>query len=301
MRGRLIFPFLALPVALVVVRWSFGPGVAVAVIAGLLVYAGVGLESATLVFLLVAGMGVLMGASLRREWSFARTFGLTALTALAALVLWGLFVWSVLGVHFGSVKQAVYNSIDSVAVQYQSWGMSAATANSVTHQMKSLFDVTPYLAPGLAVMAALLLAACSMGLADRSFPRLRDGVRVPWALSRFRLHWGVAYVSIAGLAMILFSRGDAAWRTVLMYTGIDLLLMSQTVFFIQGLAVLHWFAVGRRISRGGRGALYAIAVLTQVLCQLTGLVGLFDTWIYYRKRFALKSSSMGPRGGIHKE
>jgi uncharacterized protein YybS (DUF2232 family) len=296
-----IFPFLALPVALVVARWGIGPGLAVAVAAGLLVYAGVGLSAVMLVFLLVVGVGALLGESLRRDWSFARTFGSTALSALLAFVLWGLFIWAVLGVHFASIKTAVYDSIDSVAGQYQAWGMSAASTDSVTREMKSLFDVVPYLAPGLAAMAAVLLAACSLGLAYRIFPRLREKVSVPWSFSRFRLHWGVAYVSIAGLAMLLFSRGDATWRTVLMYAGIDLLLVSQTLFFVQGLAVVHWFAVGRRVGRGARVALYVAAVLAQLVCQLTGLMGLLDTWIDYRKRFALKGPLAGPQGGIHKE
>jgi uncharacterized protein YybS (DUF2232 family) len=297
----LIFPFLALPVALVVVRLALGPGLAVAVATGLLVYVGVGPGPAALIFLLVAGIGLLLGESLRRDWSFARTFASTALGALVAFVVWGLFIWLVLGVHYGSVKKAAYDAIEGVATQYQAWGMSAASTGPVTSQMKSLVDIVPYLAPGLAVMAALLLAACSLGLAYRIFPRLREKVRVPWSLSRFRLHWGVAYVSIAGLAMILVSRGDAAWRTVLMYSGIDLLLVSQTLFFVQGLAVVHWFVVYRRVGRGGRVALYVAAFLAQALFQLTGILGLFDTWIDYRKRFALKSPRAGSQGGIHKE
>ncbi len=296
-----IFPFLALPLALVVARWGVRPGVAVAAVTGLLLYVGVGLSVATLVFLLVAAMGTLIGESLRRDWDFGRTFGLVAAGALVASLLWGLFVWSVLGVHFASVKKAVYGSIDGVAGQYQAWGMSATTAASASHQLKSLFDIAPYLAPGVLVMAALLLAACSLGLAYWIFPRLRERISVSWPFSRFRLHWGVAYVSIAGLAMLLFSRGDASWRTVLMYVGINLLLVSQTLFFVQGLAVARWFTIDRHVSGGGRVLLYIGAVLTQALFQLTGLIGLFDTWIDYRKRFALKSPRAGSQGGTHKE
>ena len=178
-----IFPFLALPLALVVARWGVRPGVAVAAVTGLLLYVGVGLSVATLVFLLVAAMGTLIGESLRRDWDFGRTFGLVAAGALVASLLWGLFVWSVLGVHFASVKKAVYGSIDGVAGQYQAWGMSATTAASASHQLKSLFDIAPYLAPGVLVMAALLLAACSLGLAYWIFPRLRERISVSWPFS----------------------------------------------------------------------------------------------------------------------
>jgi len=40
-------------------------------------------------------------------------------------------------------------------------------------------------------------------------------------------------------------------------------------------------------------ALFAAAVVGQVLVHLTALAGLFDTWLDYRKRFALKSPGAG--------
>ena len=90
------------------------------------------------------------------------------------------------------------------------------------------------------------------------------------------------------------SRGATAqWHSVLLYAGIDVLLVSQTLFFLQALGVLRWFGATRQWRPGSRTALFISAVVAQAFFQLTGLVGLLDTWIDYRKRFALKSPGPG--------
>ena len=164
------------------------------------------------------------------------------------------------------------------------------------NQMRKLVDIFPYLVPGFLGMTVVLMAASMLGLAYLIFPRLRQKVAVTMSLSGFRMHWAVAYASIVGLAMLLFSRGDAPWHSVLLYAGIDMLLVSQTLFFLQALGVLRWFGWDRQWRPGSRTALFVPAVLAQAFFQLTGLVGLLDTWIDYRKRFALKSPGPGSGG-----
>ncbi len=171
--------------------------------------------------------------------------------------------------------------------------MGTATTDSVSAMLRRFVDILPYLTPGLLGMGAILLAGCSLGLAYLLFPRLREKVTVDLSLSSFRMHWAVAYASIAGLAMLVFARGDGDWQTVVLYVGINILLVSQTLFFVQGLAVVRWFIVTRRLRPGSGVALFVAAVVGQMLVHLTALAGLFDTWFDYRKRFALKSPDAG--------
>jgi uncharacterized protein YybS (DUF2232 family) len=291
----LLVPFLALPVAHVTARWGIRIGVIVAMVAAGLMYAGLGASAAAFVFLLTMGMGLSIGTAMRGGWRFSRALAFTTGGAVSALVLWGLVMWLALGVDLTSLKEAAYRAVDDVAAMYQQAGLSEAGARSVSQQLRSLLGVIPYLAPGLAGMGAILVAACSLGLAAVVFPRLRQKISIGWRFAGFRLHWGSAYASIIGLGLLLFSGGEAAWCDVLMYTGINLLLVSQTLFFIQGMAVARWFVATRRLQQGSKVVLYFCAILGQVLLQLTGLVGLLDTWIDCRKRFALKS----PGAGLH--
>jgi uncharacterized protein YybS (DUF2232 family) len=289
----LILPFLALPAAHLVARWGVLSGAIVAVVAGALVYVGAGISPATLVFFLVVAMGGTLGWAVRARWSFERSLAVVAGAALLALVLWGLVMWLALGVDLTWLRQTAYEGIDDAAARYVQMGLSASSANALSGEMHDLIDIVPYLTPGLLGMGVILLAACSLGLAYWLFPRVRQKVTVALSLSRFRMHWAVAYVSIVGLALILFARGDSQRSAVMLYVGINMLLVSQTLFFLQGLAVARWFAVSRKMGRRARRVMYAAAVILQLVCQLTGLVGLFDTWIDYRKRYTPKSPDAG--------
>ena len=289
-----LIPFLPLPMAHVTARWGVLPGLAVAVVTGALVFVGVGTSMAVLVFLITLGVGTVVGQAVRRGWRFGRSLAASATAALVALCLWGTTLWLALGLDLTRIRESADSSIAEAATLYVRTGVSAETTDAVSEQLRQIVRILPYLAPGLVGMGAVLLAGCSLGLCYLLFPRVREKVSVGLSLSGFRMHWATAYVSIAGLAMLVFARGDGGWHTVVLYVGINVLLLAQTLFFVQGLAVARWFVTTRRLRPGTRTALYVGAILGQVLFQLTGLVGLFDTWLDYRKRFALKNPGTGP-------
>jgi uncharacterized protein YybS (DUF2232 family) len=289
----ILTPFLVLPLAHIVASRGIMSGVVVAFITGGLVYAVGGVSSALLVFLLTLCVGIGMGLGLGRGWSFGRNLATAAGAGLVSIVLWGTATWLVLDLSLSGLRENAYASIEDTASLYTQMGVGAATTDSVTTVLRRLVDILPYLAPGILGMAVILLACCSLGLAYLLFPRLKDKVAVGFSFSGFRMHWAVAYASIAGLAMLVFSRGGGDWRAVMMYVGINVLLVSQTLFFVQGLAVVRWFALTRGLRPGSGAALFVAAVVGQILVHLTALAGLFDTWLDYRKRFAIKSPGAG--------
>ncbi len=288
-----LVPFLALPPAYLVAIGSLRQGLLLALVVGALVWFAAGLGMASVLVLLLLGLGAVLGEALRRHWSFGKTLAATASGTLAALVLWGVLLWQ-LGLTLSVLREDALNSIERAQDTYAGMGVSSATTDLAAEQLRRLIDILPYLVPGLLGMAVILLAACSIGLAYAFFPRMRTKVEVDMALSRFRIHWSVAYVSIAGLALLVLARGDAVWHSVALFMGIDLLLVSQTLFFLQGLAIVRWYVNTRKVQGGAGTALYLAAVLGQVFLQLTGLLGLFDTWLDCRRRFALKSPRPGP-------
>jgi uncharacterized protein YybS (DUF2232 family) len=290
--GLILVPFLVLPLAYVVAGWGARHGAVVAVVSTALIYVGLGASAAIVAFLLLLGVGMVLGLAVRKGWTFERGFALTVCGGLMALALWAVVLWQASGVDLTWIRETFLGPTGSVA-WYTQFGVSTETAGTLATQMRQVADVVPYLLPGVAGTAAILGAACSLGLAYKIFPRLRERIPVAMSLSGFRLHWATAYASILGLAALFLGRGDGNWRTVMVFVGINVLMVSQTLFFVQGLAVVHWFVVSRQIGKGSRIALYFAAVLGQLLLQLTGLVGLFDTWLDYRKRYALKSPGAG--------
>jgi len=290
----LVLPFLALPAAHVMARWGLPYAVLLVVISGGLLFLFVDQGMASLVFLTLLTMGVTLGLAVSRFWTFGKTLVSTAAAAVGAFVAWGAIMWLAFGVDMTRLRDAADASIDNAAAVYNQMGVSQASTDLVSGQLRQIFDVLPYLIPGLLVVGALLLAGCAIVLAYAIFPRLRERVEVRVSLTGFRMHWAAAYASIGGLALLVVSRGAGSWRDAALYVGLNLLLISQTFFFFQGLAVVHWYGTTRHLGRGSRGALYVVAVLAQALVQLTGLLGLFDTWLDCRKRFAPKTPGAGP-------
>jgi hypothetical protein len=102
----------------------------------------------------------------------------------------------------------------------------------------------------------------------------------------------MAYVSIAGLAMLCFlgAMGCGGRRAAL--RGIDLRWCLRPCSFCRA-----WPSCAGSYSPAGAAGrasrLYVVSVLGQVFLQLTGLLGLFDTWLDCRKSFRLKSPAQG--------
>lgn len=286
-------PFVALPLVYLVARWGVLYGLLLAVAAGALIFLVAGTSMAALMFLVLTGIGVVLGEALRRQWALGSTLGWTAAGAVAAFCVWGMVLWLLMGLDPSRLRETADGSINRAAALYAQMGVGTETTDLVSGQLRHLLDVLPYLVPGLLGMGALLLAGCSILLTYAILPRMREKVQVGVQLSKFRMHWAVAYASIAGLAMLLLSRGEGTWHSAVFYIGLNVLLVSQTLFFVQGLAVARWLAINRQQRPGPRTSLYVAAILGQVFFQLTGLVGLFDTWLDFRKRFALKSPRTG--------
>jgi uncharacterized protein YybS (DUF2232 family) len=291
-----IMPFLVLPVVHLVARWGMPLAVALMVVTGGLVFLLADLEMASIVFLVLLTLGVTLGQAIRRGWSFGATLISTASATVAGFVAWGVVMWQVVGVSGSQLRGALDASIDDAASFYTQMGVSQASTDTVSRQLHQFFDILPYLAPGFVVVGALLLAGCAIALTWWLLPRLKERVAVRLSLARFRMHWSAAYASIAGLALVVASRGLGDWQTGVLIAGINILLISQTLFFFQGMAIVHWYGTSRQLGRGSRGVMYVGAVLAQALLQLTGLLGLFDTWLDCRKRFAVKSPGPGPMG-----
>ncbi len=284
--------FLPLPGAYLTARFGWMYGLSVAVVAAALVYLGAGVSVALLTFLVCVSVGMTLGWALRQGWRFPRSLVVMSGALLVAFIVYGLVLWLGLGVTYTLFKGEWHRFADDITTAYTQAGISAATASSIADYVRQMADVLPYIAPGLVVMMAVLVPAATAGLGYLIFPRLRRPQMVGMTLSGFRMHWGVAYVSIVGLALLLFARSGEGWRAYMFYAGVDLLMVSQTLFFLQALAVLRWFGNSRRWKTGSRAGLMIFAIIAQ-LFQVTGLIGLSDTWIDYRKRFALRDSGPG--------
>ena len=293
--GLLVFtPLLVLPTAYLFVQYGKSHAVVQIMMASALLYLAAGLSGGIFVLLVLLLMGLVLGLIISRKWSFATSLFAISSVATITMLLWGCTAWLIDGLTWSELRTAAHDSIGNSADTYAQMGMSQTSIDAMVKQMHELFDYLPYLLPGLVVVGALLLGGVVLFLAYLVFPKIQEKLELRMSLASFQVHWAFAYISIAGLALLVISRSLGEWQNVVLYLGIDMLLISQTVFFYQGLAVVHWFGESRQMSKGARFSFCAVAILGQALFQITGLFGLFDTWINCRKRFVPKTSGSGP-------
>ena len=259
---------LPLPLAYLTSRRGVRVGVAAMVSAGMLAAILTGPSNGTLTLFLgrFRRGDPRVGAATRPRVSRALSW-LTTLAAAVALVLTGAVGWVVSGMSVTEFQNLLDQSMKTAADFYRGAGVSDQTISQATEQFRRMVEQIPYLLPALFGLSGLSTAGVSLGLAAIIFPRMGQPLGANMAFSRFRLHWSLAYGFIVGLGLLVVARLFPDPQLVRMI-GLNLLLFFGGLFFVQGLAVTHWFAVTRKIEGGTRTLLYLAAVLMQVSLQL---------------------------------
>jgi len=287
-------PALPLPLGFLTLRRGIGVGVAAAVCVAALAAAVTGLGNGLMALFVAGFLGVILGVALRAHQGFSWTLMITALGAAGALAAWLGSVWVLTGMSVAQLSKLIDDSMAAAAKIETSMGMSQASVDLASKQIQDTLHMIPYLLPSIAAVGGVILASAVMGLAAAVFPHVGEKSIGHLAFSQFRLHWGAAYGYIGGLALLVLASRFGAYGEVARLVGLNLLVFFQTLFFLQGLALAHWFAVSRGMSAGSRMLVYAAALLGQTTFQLTSWAGLLDTWFDYRKRFPPRGADKGP-------
>ncbi len=237
---------------------------------------------ALIAFLLAAIVGIGAGVALRRGIPQSMLLLLETALFLAAQLIWGAAVLA--ATRMGPVE-AVRSATDQ-ALKISSKVPSLLTAGDSIVQLRAFFNQLPYLLPSLLLLASLAFSAMSMFAARRVFVRLKQPFPGDFCFRDLRLHFSLAYVMIAGLVCYLASpylAGSIA--TPLRLTGLNFLIISEALFFVQALAITIFFLARLKVSRAKQAIVYICLVVLQLVLSLPSWLGLFDIWIDYRRRY----------------
>lgn len=131
-----------------------------------------------------------------------------------------------------------------------------------------------------AIMATLLILAAWLNLlAARSIVRHRKtaipdlGFFMNWGVPPFFI-WGFI---VTGLILLLPV-------PPIRILGLSCLLLLLPLYFLQGMAITAFWFQHRRVPPLIRYTLYALMLIQQILILLILLIGIFDTWLNFRKR-----------------
>ncbi|MHB1389686.1 MAG: DUF2232 domain-containing protein [Thermoleophilia bacterium] len=294
----LLVPLLPLPVAFVIARHGVAPGVLTSAVIGamslvlMLLAAGLGqamfgVATGLLILLMVAPVGVITGICLRRETGRLRLFLVMAATVFFSLLFWLGALVALAGMGpvaaAESLTQGVFDSSHDV---YLAIGMSEQDIKDRRVEALNAASVAPYLAPSVLLVVAAAAAGASLSLGRRIFDKLGQPFPRDFAFRDLRMHFGFAYMMIVGLVCQLIApylSQDTGSAVDLV--GINLLIVAEVAFFMQGIAIASFFLWRFKVKQPKRLGVYVFLVLLQVTLSMTSWMGLFDTWIDYRRRF----------------
>lgn len=282
----------SLPLLLVAVRRGHRAGwQAVAVMVACAFFIGGGVAFPAMVFLLFAGFPLLAAWLWRAGWKTSHC----ALAAflIGAVTLFGVLVWAwVVGLDLpvqlasalNVLKEALLTSLAA------NQGVDALALTEFRHSLDQLVALISLLFPAFVLMGWFLVQIGNLLLARFFLNRWGENRMVPEDLTALRLPFSLVWAVIIMALLALVSRGS------LHDMGVNLGVFLSVPYFFQGLAVIQQAFVRYKVGGFMRGVIFVALFLWTGMALLVLLLGLFDTWIDFRRRFLQDKEGDGSSG-----
>ncbi|NLK08543.1 MAG: YybS family protein [Firmicutes bacterium] len=283
--GAYFMPYLffvtPVPLIILVYRHGMRPGILVAITSALL--AGIVISMIpSMIFLLIMGLvGIAMGGALKEGFSPYRIMLIGVATSVVALVLMVAVTSFVLDMNVLETSfDAMRHSLEQAVRMSERLGVE----EHPFMQMGGIDELVRLLR--LALPAALLTTATVITFVNYWLARLilnRIGSNLPWIqpFRTWRFPWYLAWGYILGQGLLLLSRGFSAtgiWFAV----GLNLQILFNYVFLLQGLAILWFFFDKVNLPRLVRW-LIIIFLFNPMITTFIVWAGVLDTWFNFRK------------------
>ncbi|MBF0142171.1 MAG: DUF2232 domain-containing protein [Magnetococcales bacterium] len=282
-------PFLPLsllvPLPLLLVGLRGGVGVAAQAVMPLVIvsfFLKPGLVLPLTVFLYYGGFPILATWLIHGGWKVSQLLSIVFVVTVAAFTLLvflsalvDLPIDEVVGTRINEVRDELIASTEAIP---ELDAMAKAEARKL---FEALAQSITLLFPGAFMAGWFAMQSGNLVLAQSAISR-REGSRLipeDWTRLRlpFALIWGV--ITMAVLAFI-----GSGW---VRYLGLNLGLFLALPYFFQGLAILQASFRLYRVPGLLRGTLYATMLIWTEVLVLMVFLGLFDTWVDFRRRFRL--------------
>jgi len=270
--------FTPLPTLLVYYRWGspwafWVPGGAAIFGYALMVYLNLSQSLPYLLEMLL--LGLLLGLGMRRNWSLERTVGTASLFVFA---LGTLVFWLISGVgNEASGMQMERDLRETLALILQQYGAASPDKQVVEEAFQKMLPLLLKLLPGAALSSTLMACWLNLVVAKR-YCRIHQLPMPAWQEWRqWKAPDFLVWIVIAGGVALLLPFGS------LKIPGLNVLMVAGVVYLFQGLAVVGFYFERWKLPRVIRAVLYAVILIQQFFTLGAMLMGLFDTWIDFRR------------------
>lgn len=202
-----------------------------------------------------------------------------------AMIGWGILAGTLANIvlmlataaYYGQAPLAFWNNywqqvLAMVAQQVQSGGADPVQMDNVTRLLQSLVALAPSV---MLIMAALV---CWLNLWALNRLAKRPGIKWGYnSLTTWQAPEKLVWLFIALALIFWLAEGGLSW------TALNLLLLTGTVYWFQGMAIANWWADGRNRPTWSRVIFLIVCFILPFLLFGVALMGLFDTWFNWRR------------------
>lgn len=286
------------PVPLVIMHVKFGDlkyTALVALVATALVSIYTGNPLTAVFFLIGVGLqGMVLAFMIGARKSAITSVFVCALTTMISTIILFVVVAPVMEFNVSVKKQ-----LEVISEQFKKSGdanieslkKSGASAEQINNMerfyvqaaeaVRGMYIYTPLFLLGSSFISAIInYLAAAMVLRRLNY----EAAGLP-AFSRWRMPWKSVWVFIAGLLLLNLSGGEeqSGITRYLYLIGLNINGAFMMLFFINGLAVVHFYLIHYSVNMAARIFLYFLIFFHPLFYMTVLFVGLADPWIDIRK------------------
>lgn len=281
--GSFTIAVIPLPVIVLIMRHGVRWGVMATIITAVLVGMFAGPLPAINIMALCGLLGIALGYSYRRRFSAVKAIVIGSTAGILALLVSLGISFVVLGVNPINMETEFMNkTIEQAIMMEKEAGLSETELAEVRTMLEDGVSMAVKMLPAAFALAEIVLAYINFIVAGMVLRRLgeTDLPTLP-PLKEWRMPGIVIYVFLLSLV----GQYWGVTREIEMLNNISLNLHLLSLFFgfLQGLALLFYFAERFKLSNFIRGIILLMILMTG-LFQFVGILGLFDIAIDYRRR-----------------
>jgi len=283
---NLIWP---VPIILLGIRHGFKWSVMATIVAGAIIAILMHPLQAVSIVVGFGLIGIVLGYAFRAGFGPFRAImwgAVASLVSKLAIIGIGILVMGINPLNFDSA------TMDKTLVQaleiYRGLGIPEATLAPMAEQMRTMFKLLQLIMPAALVLAAVFdtylnfvvarAVLRKLGHHIASFPPFKE-----WILPRY-----VLYAFILAFAIMLF--GQHQGIDLLSRIGTNILVVSNILLLLQGMALFYFLADKYNLSRLMRNIILLLILFNGLLTQIVVFAGIFDIAIDYRKLRTPRSS-----------
>jgi uncharacterized protein YybS (DUF2232 family) len=213
---------------------------------------------------------------LGKGWGGGRTIAFSVVVVFAFLLLVGAFFWLVQGIdpHAAVVKE-ISSWIPQMTAFYEKVGYKGEELQTLQQIAKDYIAFIARIYPAIVLIGLGAIAGLNLLVLRKMAARLGQTLPVG-DLKKFRnpdhLIW---FVIAAGFALLLSN-------SFVSTAALNLLVVTLSLYFLQGLAIILHFFDRFAVSRFFRVFFYVLLAFQPYLACAAALLGIFDLWGNFR-------------------